>query len=65
MLDELDEGSVGLSREQSSSSEGLLFSDSDEVAESEDEGMTTKKVCGEEEDVVPCSQPHSDVDLSQ
>ena len=53
MLDELDEGSVGLSREQSSSSEGLLFSDSDEVAESEDEGMTTKKVCGEEEDVVP------------
>ena len=41
MLDELDEGSVGLSQEQSSSSEGLLFSDSDEVAESEDEGMTT------------------------
>ena len=28
-----------------------MFSDSDEVAESEDEGMTTKKVCGEEEDV--------------
>ena len=52
MLDELDEGTVGLSREQSSSSEGLLFSDSDEVAESEDEGMTTKKVCGKEEDVV-------------
>ena len=63
MLDELDEGSVGLSREQSSSSEGLLFSDSDEVAESEDEGMTTKKVCGEEEDVVPCSQPDSDVEI--
>ena len=62
MLDVLDEGSVGLSREQSSSSEGLLFSDSDEVAESEDEGMTTKKVCGEEEDVVPCSQPDSDVE---
>ena len=63
MLDELDEGSVGLSREQSSSSEGLLFSDSDEVAESEDEGMTTKKVCGEEEDIVPCSQPDSDVEI--
>ena len=63
MLDELDEGSVGLSREESSSSEGLLFSDSDEVAESEDEGMTTKKVCGEEEDVVPCSQPDSDVEI--
>ena len=63
MLDELDEGSVGLSREQSSSSEGLLFSDSDEVAESEDEGMTTKKVCGEEEDGVPCSQPDSDVEI--
>ena len=38
MLDELDEGSVGLSREQLSSSEGLLFSVSDEVAESGDEG---------------------------
>ena len=63
MLDDLDEGSVGLSREQSSSSEGLLFSDSDEVAESEDKGMTTKKVCGEEEDVVPCSQPDSDVEI--
>ena len=63
MLDELDESSVGLSREQSSISEGLLFSDSDEVAESEDEGMTTKKVCGEEEDVVPCSQPDSDVEI--
>ena len=63
MLDELDEGSVGLSREQSSSSEGLLFSDSDEVAESEDEGMTTKRVCGEEEDIVPCSQPDSDVEI--
>ena len=63
MLDELDEGSVGLSREQSSSSEGLMSSDSDEVAESEDEGMTTKKVCGEEEGVVPSSQPDSDVEI--
>ena len=57
MLDVLDEGSVGLSREQSSSSEGLLCSDSDVVAESEDKGMTTKKVCGEDEDIVPCSPP--------
>ena len=63
MLDEFDEGCVGLSGEQSSSSEGLLFSDSDEVAESEDERMTTKKVCGEEEDVVPCCQPDSDVEI--
>ena len=63
MLDELDEASVGLSREESSSSAGLWFSDSDEVAESEDEGMTTKKVCGEEESIVPCSQPDSDVEI--
>ena len=25
--------------------------------------MTTKKVCGEEEDVVPCSQPNSDMEI--
>ena len=37
--------------------------DSDEVAESEDEGTTTKKVCGAEEEVVPCSQPDSDVEI--
>ena len=63
MLDELDEGSGGLSREQSSSLEGLLLSDSDRVAESEDEGIATKKVCGEEEDVVPCSQLDSEVEI--
>ena len=57
MLDELEETSVALNTEQSSSPEGLLFSNRDEVAESKDEGMTTKKVCGEEDEVVPCSLP--------
>ena len=63
MVDDLDEGRVGLSQEQYSSSEGLLFSDSDELAESGDEGMTTKKVCVEEQDFVPCSLHDFDVEL--
>ena len=63
MVDHLDEGRVGLSREQSSTSERLMFSNSDELAESGDGGMTTKKVCCEEEDFVPCSLNDFDVEL--
>ena len=64
MLDELKESSVGLSRGQSSSSEGPLFSNSDvKVTKSEDKGMTTKKVCAQYEEVVPCSQPDCEEEI--
>ena len=56
------ESSVGLSREQSSSSEGLLFSASD-VEESDNEEETDKQKKANLDtilDFVPCSQPDSD-----
>ena len=56
------ESSVGLSREQSSSSEGLLFSASD-VEESDNEEETDKQKNANLDtilDFVPCSQPDSD-----
>ena len=43
--------------------EGPLFFDTDEVAKSEDDRMTTKKVCGEEEEVVSRFQSDSDVEI--
>ena len=61
LLDEI-ESSVGLSREQSSSSEGLLFSAS-EVEESDNEEETDKQKNANLDtilDFVPCSQPDSD-----
>ena len=61
LLDEI-ESSVGLSGEQSSSSEGLLFSASD-VEESDNEEETDKQKNANLDtilDFVPCSQPDSD-----
>ena len=61
LLDEI-ESSVGLSREQSSSSEGLLFSASD-VEELDNEEETDKQKNANLDtilDFVPCSQPDSD-----
>ena len=65
LLDEI-ESIVGLSREQSSNSEGLLFSASD-VEESDNEEETDKQKNANLDtilDFVPCSQPDSDEGMS-
>ena len=65
LLDEI-ESNVGLSREQSSSSEGLLFSASD-IEESDSEEETDKQKNANLDtilDFVPCSQPGYDEGMS-